>query len=480
MDLMLIYPPLSVEERYARKTGKNIGGHLPPLGIATLGAFAREHKFSVDVLDCLALDINNQDILNRIDKNKPKVVGFSCLTTMFHRAKETALLIRKRFPDILIIIGGHHATIMPIDIIKDDDCFDLLVFGEGELTLLEILNEYKKDKFSIKKFLTNYKKLNKIKGIVFREKNKIVKTLNRDLIKNIDSLPYPARDLLPMDKYIPLPNQYKRTPVVHMVAIRGCPYQCSFCSNNAVFGRGIRARSPKKVVEEIKYLIKTYNVREISFWDDMMTVNKKWMEELCNEIINQKIDITWTGYARVDTVNIELLRLMKRAGCWNIFYGYEAGVQELLDNIDKGITLRQIEDANKWTKEAGIEVRASFMIALPGETPELAKKTIEFAKRLNPDYAQFSITTPFPGTKLWNNAEKFGRINKDFKNYNGWEPVFVPYGYKDEEEIMKMEKRAVREFYFRPAFIISALKKIRTKEDIIRYLKGLRFLLGFV
>jgi len=265
-----------------------------------------------------------------------------------------------------------------------------------------------------------------------------------------------------------------------MLAIRGCPYNCSFCSNNAVFGRKIRWKSPKRVIEEIENLKKEYGVREISFWDDMMTVSRKWMMDFCNELIKRKTDVTWTCYARVNTVDLEMLRAMKKAGCWNIFYGYEAGDQQLLDNINKGITLQQICDANKWTKEAGIEVRGSFMIALPGETPELARKTVAFACELNPDYAQFSITTPYPGTKLWDDADKWGKLNRtDFSKYQGWDVVFIPKGYKNKEEIYAMEKYAFRKFYFRPRYIIGRLAKIRSWEDIARYLKGFRFLLGF-
>jgi radical SAM superfamily enzyme YgiQ (UPF0313 family) len=283
-----------------------------------------------------------------------------------------------------------------------------------------------------------------------------------------------------MKKYIPLPNQYKKKPVVHMVAIRGCPYSCSFCSNNKVFGRKIRARSPEKLVEEIRYVIEKYGAKEISFWDDMMTTNKEWMYKFCDLLIRGKFDVTWTCYARVDSVDEPLLKKMKKAGCWNIFFGFEAGIQELLNNINKGITIKQIVEANRLCKKIGIEVRASFMIALPGETPELAKKTIEFAKRLNPDYAQFCITTPYPGTCLYENASKYGTLIQDFSRFNIWEPVFIPKGYKNAEQVKEMERIAMREFYIRPAYILSRIRKISSLEDILRYIKGLRFLVGFV
>lgn len=222
-----------------------------------------------------------------------------------------------------------------------------------------------------------------------------------------------------------------------------------------------------------------YNMKEISFWDDTMTVNKKWLEKFCNCLIENKVNVTWTCYSRVDTVNLEILKLMKKAGCWNIFYGYESGNQQLLDNINKGITLEQIRNANKWTKEAGIEVRASFMIALPGETPEMAKKTIDFAIELEPEYAQFSITTPYPGTKLYETAKQSGKLRDDFSKYNMWEVVYVPEGYIDEKQIVAIEKLAMRKFYFRFRFIFEKIKRVRSFEDIRRYINGLKMAIGF-
>ncbi len=233
-------------------------------------------------------------------------------------------------------------------------------------------------------------------------------------------------------------------------------------------------------MREIEHLMKEYGVKEISFWDDAITVSREWMMKFCDLLVEDKIDITWTCYSRVNTVDEELLRRMKNAGCWNIFFGFESGDQKLLDTIDKRITLEQIEKANSLCKKVGIEVRASFMLALPGETPELGQKTIDFAKKLNPDYAQFSVTTPYPGTKLYDEAEKYGTLTKNFSEYHGWSPVFVPFGYKSREEIEKMEKRAMRQFYLRPAYIWGRIRKIDSFEDIKRYMKGLMFVLGFI
>jgi len=479
MDILFISPPLSVDERYGKSVG-NAGGHLPPLGLAALAAFAREKGKTVNVIDSLVYNYSLDQVLDIVKKYPPKVVCLSAITAVFNRSIECAERIQREFPDTLIVLGGHHATISPIKIMQESNCFDLLVFGEGELTLMDILEKYEKKHLNKKEFLSDKKLLATIEGAVFKINGEITKNKPREDIPNLDDLPFAARDLLPMERYIPLPNQYKRLPSIHMLAIRGCVFSCDFCSNPAIFGNKFRARSPKKVVEEIKHLIKTYGAKEISFWDDLFTINKKWTEDVCDELLKEGIDITWTCYARADCVNERILQKMAKAGCWNIFYGLETGNQQLLDNINKRLKVQQMRDAVKWTKAAGIEIRASFMIGLPGETPELGEQTIDFAVELDPDYAQFCINTPFPGTKLYETASQWGTLDQsNFDKYTIWEPVFLPFGYKNKEQLMKLNKKAFRKFYLRPKYILGRLKKIRSIEDVKRYAKGARFVLGF-
>ena len=479
LDMLFISPPISVDERYGKSVG-NAGGHLPPLGLAALAAFIREKDRTVDIIDSLVHNYTAEDVIEIIREKQPTTVCLSAITAVFNRSTELAKMIQKEFPNMLIIIGGHHATIMSKRIMEENDCFDLLVFGEGEATLADILEKFESKNCNKKEFLQDKELLKTIPGTVFKHEKEVTVNIARKQIEDLDTLPFPARDLLPMQKYIPLPNQYKRLPSAHMLAIRGCAFSCDFCSNPAIFGHRFRARSPKKTVEEIKHLVETYGAKEISFWDDLLTVNKKWVSELCEEILKEGLDITWTCYARADCVNQELLHKMKKAGCWNIFYGFESGNQQLLDNINKRMKVQTIRDAVKWTKEAGIEIRASFMIGLPGETPELGEQTIDFAIELDPDYAQFCINTPFPGTKLYDTAEQWGTFDRqNFDQFTIWEPVFVPFGYKSKEQLMKIEKKAFRKFYLRPKYVYGRLKKLNSMEDMKRYAKGLRFVLGF-
>ena len=215
-----------------------------------------------------------------------------------------------------------------------------------------------------------------------------------------------------------------------------------------------------------------YGVKEIDFWDDLWGVNEQWVLRFCDLLIKENLDITWACETRVDRVNENVLKKMKEAGCWNIFYGFESGSQRLLDNVRKGVKLRQIKKAMLITRKAGIEVRGNFMLALPGETPELAQKTIDFAKELNPDYVRFNTLTVLPGTELFEHYKEYGKRESEYKKLHGYEPGFVPFGYRNKKEVEYIRKKAFKEFYIRPSYFMRRLMKIRTFEDIKRHIRG--------
>jgi anaerobic magnesium-protoporphyrin IX monomethyl ester cyclase len=483
-DALFIFPPTTVAERYGKNSVGDAGGDLPPLGISYIAAHLREKGRGVAILDACALGMTFEEITNAIKKFDPKCIGISATTFALPTTVKLANHLRAEFPDKLIILGGAHANAVPEHPIKNYDCFDLVIYGEGELTCENILAELQKKGWSRSAFLADETMLRSIQGIVFKKDSEPVKNCGRPIIMDLDALPMPARDLLPVEKYIPLPNQYKRTPIAHMVVIRGCPYVCTFCDQ--AYTRA-RTTSAKRAVEEMQLLVEKFGVREISFWDDTMTYNKKWMTEFCERLINAKLNVIWSCYAAMRTIDQPVLKMMKAAGCWNIFYGIETGDPQLMENIQgdrKNRDADYIRQVMQWTKEAGIEVRGSFMIALPGETPEMAEENIRFAIELDPEYAQFSITTPYPGTVLYDQIKqgKWGKLTtEDFSEYQGWNVVFLPDGYKSKEEVWAMEKKAFRSFYFRPSFMFKKFLAIRSFEDIKRYWKGVMLLInGFV
>lgn len=451
MKVLLIFPPISVDERYSKKVG-DVGGHLAPLGLAYMAAVLLKEGHEVSIIDAPALGYGMDDVLRNVESTRPDFIGMTALTTTIGRVENLSRGIKKDHPDVLLGVGGPHATIMPDSTLKRTGA-DFVLVGEGDITIVDILRD--PGKYAMKKVIIGKR------------------------VDDLDSLPFPARHLLPMRAYKALPNTYKRSPyAINMIISRGCPFSCTYCCKD-LYGYNYRARSVDNVIREIKHVIREYNTTEISFWDDLFTMKRQWVLDFCDRLIEEGIDIAWSCYSRVNFVDYEMLRKMKAAGCWNIFYGIEAGDQRLLDNIEKGITLDMSRKAVKATKAAGIEVRGSFMIALPGETPELAMKTIRFAIELDADYSQFTITTPFPGTKLYREASKWGRLSKKFDEYNEWNPVFVPFGYKNEAEVRRIHREAFRRFYFRPTYVTKRVLKIRSPGDLIRNIKGLRMILGF-
>ena len=482
IDMLLIFPPTSVSKRYGKANLGDLGGDLIPLGIASIAAILREKGYGVGVLDCCALGLTDEEIIAVLYDKKPRIIGLSSTTYALPSTLELAKKIRNVLPNQLIVLGGSHANVAGRETIDEYSVFDLVAVGaDGEYTALEIINAYAKCDYSRSKFIENHELLSTIDGVFYEQNGVTVESNPRVTTKNLDELPFPARDLFPVERYIPLPNQYKKLPLTNMVVIRGCPYVCTFCDQA---GTGARTRSPGRAVDEIKHCVEEFGVKEISFWDDTMSYNKKWMREFCELLIDAQLDVIWSCYAAVNTVNQEILSLMKRAGCWNIFYGFETGVTELLKNIDghkKNRSFEKMKEVSKWTKDAGIEIRGSFMLGLPGETRALAEETIEKAIELDPEYAQFSITTPYPGTRLYKEIKdgKWGKFTTtDFSEFQGWNVVFLPNGYKNKEEVWAMERKAFRAFYFRPKYIIKKLIGIRSREDIKRYYKGAVALVG--
>lgn len=442
--VLLIFPPITHEEIYSKGISE-IGHTLPPLGLAYIASVLEQEDIDVKIIDAIVLKENMENVVKTATKYQPDHIGISAMTPTIHRSIDLSTKLKTELPETPIVFGGPEPSQNPRKTLEYA-CVDTVVVGEGEYAMLDIVK-------------------NNLSGIIYGKP-----------IKDLDKLPFPARHLLPMDLYFSGVSLSKRNPQSTMITSRGCPHDCAFCSKST-FGRDYRVRSPENVVSEIKYLMNDYNVKEISFWDDIWGLKDSWTKEFCNLILKEKLDITWSCETRVDAVNLEKLKLMKKSGCWNIFYGIESGNQDLLDLIGKGITLEQARNAIKWSKEAGIEVRANFMLALPGETPEKAKRTIDFAKELDPDFVKFNITTPYPGTRLYDQAMEYGVLENSPDRFTNYFPVFVPNGYSSKEEILKLRRRAYRAFFFRPTYIVKRLLKLRSFGELIRHMKGFKALI---
>ena len=360
---------------------------VPPLGIAYIAAFLREKNIDVDIID-LDLEREKKDIISDyILAENPDIVGISGLTIQMENVYRIAETLKKASHNIIVVAGGAHPSSLPEQTLKEGMGYiDIVVVGEGEHTLFD---------------LAHHTSWEDIPGIVFIKNNQVHKNQHRKPIADLDLLPFPARDLLKMERYRGW-GPLKNIPSTHLIASRGCPFDCIFCSEKAVFGRNHRRRNPERVVDEIEHLICEYGVKEISFYDDLFTLKKDWVVSVCDEILRRGLKIDWKALSRVDTVDYDMLKHMKESGCWILFYGFESGSQLILDNIQKKQTVEQNVHAAELAKKAGIEIFGFFMLGNAGETEETVIQTIKLARRIKPKHSQFTIVRPDPGSDLYN------------------------------------------------------------------------------
>lgn len=459
LKTLLINPPAPSPVDFFKEKGR-----LQPLGLAYLASYLRIHNQEVEIYDA-EFDRDIEAVLRKIKDTGPDIVGLSAYTANFLDVVKIAKKIKKLANPPIVVIGGAHITALPSSIQKYP-YFDFAVMGEGEETLLELVRKIEK----------KGKNFEKIRGLVFCNGNKIISTPPRPFIRNLDCLPFPARDLLPpLSSYRPSPGMYKNLPMATMITSRGCPFKCLFCCR-AVFGNTYRLRSPKNVVDEMEILVKSFGAREIKIYDDLFTLKEQRILEICKEILKRRLKISWSCSARADLITPRMLVALKKAGCWEIAYGIESGNQEVLNTIKKGLTLETIKKAVRLTQKLGIQVRGFFILGLPQDTEENMQQTIDFAKNLDLSVANFYITMPFPGTELLARYLEFGKVNKkDLKLYLSQKttsPPFVPHGLTGPK-IVKYFRKAYREFYLRPSYFIGKLLKIRSFSQFKGYSQAL-------
>jgi len=367
---------------------------LPPLGIAYIAAYLRKREIDVSIIDPTPKQLPVFDYIKEIVKQKPDVIGFFTTGVNMKKVKEVQRLLKKENINAPIVLGGPQVTVSP-----NDFDFDYAVIGEGEITAYELT-----------KVLKGSLKKEEVNGLAYYENKKLIINKPRKLIKDLDILPLPARNLFNLNWYFQNDSIIRGTwgRGTSVLWSRGCPYNCLFCVSRNVFGRSMRLRSPKLIVDEIQQLKKKYGIKIFYVLDDILNINQEWTNEICNELIRRKLNIKWSCQIRVDRVNPEILKKMKEAGCLELEFGCESGSQKVLNAIRKGTTVFQIEEAFQMARQAGIKTLAYFMIGNPEEDYEDIKKTIELAKKIKADYYEFSISTPYPGSDLWKLAKKNG------------------------------------------------------------------------
>lgn len=463
MKCVLIIPAWQPEEIFPTKTAASQINYWQPLGTLSVAAAMQQAGHEVEFLN--GAFMTNTEILRAVEKTTPEFVGIYSTAFGWPKAKQAAAEIKKILPKVFLTVGGPYPIAIREGCLSDCRWIDAVVTGEGEVTVVELLER-----------LSDRASFSGVAGLVFREGQQVISNEPRPLITDLDGLAFPARELLgEAGHYIPPPATYRRKPVAVVMTSRGCNRKCIYCFQiDKERKSGIRYRSIANVIEEIELCL-NQGYREIKFIDETLAGDYDRAMQLALEIKGRRLDFSWFASARVDQVDKPLLQAFREAGCWAILLGAESGVQKNLNTIRKGISLDQVRRAVRTAKEVGIKVFTPFIFGIPGETFEDGLKTIEFACELNPDVANFHSLTPFPGTELYDNIDKYGTVSSDLGDYSYQGVAFVPHTMS-REQIASLRQIAFKSFYSRPRFLLRRVLELRSLNDLHAAFIGLRSL----
>jgi len=415
LDLLIINPSLDWvfdrERKIASRVEENTPNQeTPHIGLAYLLAIAKKEGLRTKYIDMVMDGFSLEQTIDCIAQTKPSLIGLTAFTVQIRAAGSIAAKIKKVFPDITICIGGPHATAIPKRTLEEFPAFDFVVCGEGEILLPKIFHA-----------LGSEEALAKLNGVVMRNKDDV----SWDWVKNLDDLPFPAWEEFNLSNYLGT-YPHRTNLELPLISGRGCPYRCTFCCR--ALGDRIRHRSVPSVIAEIEHNIEAFKCESVAFLDETFMINLKWAEDFFKTLTDRGLNkkITWSCSTRVDNLSPEILRRMKAAGCYYIFFGIESADNGILKRIRKNITVEQVKDAIEWTKQAGIVPVGAFIIGLPGDTEEHVFKAIEMAEELDLYSVTFPIAVPFPGTELRKQAlrNEYGMkiISDNWDNYGKQDP----------------------------------------------------------
>jgi radical SAM superfamily enzyme YgiQ (UPF0313 family) len=456
---------MTLAERYGRLAAA--GSMMPPLGLCSLAAVCRKNGFDVSIMDAASNTMSHEEVVDALVLSKPGYVGITAMTCGIHSAAKIAALAKRKCPDMRILLGGPHVTAVAGETMQLFPDFDVGFIGEAEETLVDYLG-----------CMERGAPLENVKGIMFRKDGALFRSDARQFIEDLDSLPFPAWDLLPgfPKVYVPAATRCKKLPASHLVTSRGCPMKCTFC-DRSVFGNRYRFFSVEYTLEMIRILVNRFKVRDVLFEDDSFTLHKNRVLSLCELLEKNNLHFSWSCLGRVDTIDAELLRFMKKAGCWQIGFGIESATPGVLDGVEKKINLEKIRGALALTRAAGIHTKGFFILGLPHETGETMRASMRFAREVELDDITVSFCTPFPGTVLLEKARDYGDFDQDFDKMNLMHAVFVPAGLT-RKQLEERHSEFFRLFYLRPRIILDYLLRITTDRGVfVRVVRGAVFFL---
>jgi len=467
LRVLLVAPPMDFMRQVYGLRNLRAHRNQPPLGIGYIASTLRNAGFDVAIFDAAARGWDIRQASYRILAWEPDVIGVTAISLEAPAAYRLIRKLRAR-TSTPIVVGGAHVNANGQTAPEECPEATAFVVGDGELAMLDICRA-----------VAAGDSLQGIAGVRARKEDGSFNPLvERELIPDLDELPPPAYDLYEHALYEPLPHRHRRLPSTAMITSRGCAYaECTYCEMSRWVRKSYRRHSPGRVVDEIRQLIAITGARDLYFQDDIFVTDEAWIEELCGRLIAADMDLIWSCESRF--VREPLIRRMREAGCWRIYYGFESGSQQLLDRIRKGFTLDEAREAARAARAAGVEVVGFFMLGLPGETPEQGEKTLQFACSLGLDHAMFSLTVPHPSTDLYDICQQSGTI-LDGRDYYMKRASYLPDGYASMEQLQALQSSAYRRFYLDTRYVARGLKRIRTLEDLDYYVRGGAALLGFL
>lgn len=460
MRLALIFNPFSYkvfEENI--KIVQKYFGLFPPLSLSWVASIAENAGHKVTIIDARTLKLGKEEVLERLREFNPDIMGFMMTTYMYRDTLEWISFLKKRL-DIPVVVGGYNLRVYPKESVLPEE-IDFGVVEHAYYTVPALLRE-----------LEGGRDFERVPGLAYKRNGKVEVTPREQFI-DFDKFPNPARHLLPNELYAEFPTQRKNFTV--MVTSLGCPFKCAFCEAG---GTDYSARSPETVVAEIEDCYNKFKIREIDIFDYEFTGLRKRVLDICNLLQEKKIDLDWACRSRVDTVDPELLQVMKKAGCKRIYFGIESGSQSTLDRLNKKITLKKVKETIGACRDLKIRTLGFFLIGVPGETRDTVKNTLDFAKKLDLDYVQFSKLLAKPLTGMW---RSFKQENPDWDYWRDWilgkaEDMELPRPWTQlsNEEINSMARHCYISYHSRPSFLLKAVIGVKSFTEFKR--KSLAYL----
>lgn len=448
-------------------------GHVLPLGMLAIYIYLKSKGIETLFVDTQFGDFTVDHLKSLLSDKEIKVVGIPVFTNSAYYSFKTAKLCKEIRSDLIVVLGGVHATILAKETLQENESVDYLIMGEAEESMAELITN-----------LSHHRSVDGIPNLAYRHNGIIHTNPPRPFITNLDDLPMTCYDGINLSRYIPHPTQYTVLPNQAFITQRGCPYPCAFCEASAVMGKRVRRYSPDRVIAELDVLVKKHGTRGIYFQDSTFTVDAGYTVELMEKLIKSNLKILWACNTRADKVTRELLKLMKRAGCWMVNYGVESGNQASLDKMRKCMKVSDNVRAVEGAKAAGLDVFCNFILCIPGETEAMARQTIQFAKKLLPDIAMFYLPMPYPTSDLAQICRQSGglRENASWKDYllvDFDNPVYIN-PLIGKEKMRSIYRQAYREFYLNPFYLLRCIRKFGSWVNALRMVRGFRVLFSLL